>query len=154
MSELEMAGNISPNTSWDTPSPDNSFTNSQYQVGSQGTQLCMFASRSLSRSEALSNILNFGDMHPFTSTRLQSVSQNSTSSQFHIHSHCSNERSHDYLQHSYSNSVFDPSSSDDRSTHSSIDQSLLALETPVLVYNGPSNSMNAGTEVRSLRPRR
>ena len=28
MSELEMAGNISPNTSWDTPSPDNSFTNS------------------------------------------------------------------------------------------------------------------------------
>ena len=39
MSELKMTGNISPNTSWDTPSPDNSFYNeSQYQVGGQGTR--------------------------------------------------------------------------------------------------------------------
>ena len=137
MSELEMAGNISPNTSWDTPSPDNSFTNSQYQVGSQGTQLGMSGSRSLGRSEALSEILNLGDIHPFTSTRRQSVSPNSTYSQIHIHSHCSNERSHDYLQRSYSNSIFDPSSSDDRSTVSSIDPSLVALEAPVLFLMDP-----------------
>ena len=151
MSELEMAGNISPNTSWDTPSPDNSFYNeSQYQVGGHGTQLGLF--RSLGRSETLGEILDLVNRHPFSSTRRQSISPNSTSSQIHIHSHCSNERSHDYLQRSYSNSVFDPSSSDDRSTHSSIDPSLLALESPVLVYNEPSNSMSAGTEVRSLRP--
>ena len=113
MSELEMAGNISPNTSWDTPSPDNSFTNFQYQIGSQGTQLCMSAS---------SDILNFGDIHPFTSTRRQSVSPNNRLySQIHIHSNCSNERSHDYLKRSYSNSIFDPSSSDDRSTVRSIE---------------------------------
>ena len=150
-----MAGNISPNTSWDTLSPDNSFTNSQYQVGSQGTQLCMSASRSLSRFEALSEILNLGDIHPFTSTRRQSVSpNNSTYSQIHIHSNCSNERSHDYLKRSYSNSIFDPSSSDDRSTVSSIDPSLLALEAPMLLYDGHSNSMSAGPEVRNLRPRK
>ena len=62
MSE-EMAGNMSLNTSWDLPSPENSFTNSQYQIGSQG--LCLSAS---------SELLNFGDIHPFTSTRRRSVS--------------------------------------------------------------------------------
>ena len=51
MSELEMAGNTTPNTSWDsTPSPDNSFYNeSQYQVGDHGAQMGI----SLGRSEIL-----------------------------------------------------------------------------------------------------
>ena len=54
MSELEMAGNISPNTSWDTPSPDNSFYNeSQYQVGDHGTQMGMSLGRSLGGSANL-----------------------------------------------------------------------------------------------------
>ena len=153
MFELEMAGNTSPNTSWDSsPSPDNSFYNeSQYQVGDHGTQMGM----SLGRSGNFGEILDLVNrQHPFSSTRRQSISPSSTLTDFHNHSHSSNERSHDYLQRSYSHSVFDCSTSDGRSTHSSIDPSLLALEAPVLVYNGPSNSMSAGTEVRSLRPRR
>ena len=87
MSE-EMAGNMSLNTSWDAPSPENSFTNSQYQIGSQG--LCLSAS---------SELLNFGDIHPLTSTRRQSVSPtNRLYSQIHIHSNCSNERNHDFSE--------------------------------------------------------
>ena len=103
---------------------------------------------------ASSELINFGDIHPLTSTRRQSVSPtNRLYSQIHIHSNCSNERSHDYLKRSYSNSIFDPSSSDGRSTVSSIDPSLLSLEAPILLYDGHSNSMSAGPEVRNLRPR-
>ena len=143
MSE-EMAGNMSLNTSWDVPSPENSFTNSQYQIGSQG--LCLSAS---------SEQLNLGDIPPLTSTRRLSVSPtNRLYSQIHIHSNCSNERSHDYLKRSYSNSLFDPSSSDCRSTVSSIDPSLLKLEAPMLLYDEHSISMSAGPEVRNLRPRK
>ena len=48
MSE-EMAGNMSPNTSWDLPSPENSFTDSQYQIGSLS---------------ASSELINLGDIPP------------------------------------------------------------------------------------------
>ena len=139
MSE-EMAGNMSPNTSWDLPSPENSFTNSQYQIGSLS---------------ASSELLNLGDIPPLTSTRRLSVSPtNRLYSQIHIHGNCSNERSNDYLKRSYSNSLFDPSSSDCRSTVSSIDPSLLKLEAPMLPYDEHSITMSAGPEVRNLRPRK
>ena len=57
MFELEMAGNTSPNTSWDsTPSPDNSFYNeSQYQVGDHGTQMGMSLGRSGNLGENFQN---------------------------------------------------------------------------------------------------
>ena len=134
----EMEANMSPNSSWDN-SPDNSFTNSQYQVGSLS---------------ASSELINLGDI-PLTSTRRLSVSpKNHVFSMSNIHVNCSNDRSNDYLKRSYSNSIFVPSSSDDRSTVSSIDPSLVALEAPMLLYNGHSNSMSAGPEVRNLRPRK
>ena len=136
MSE-EMAGNMSPNTSWDLPSPENSFTNSQYQIGSLS---------------ASSELINLGDI-PLTSTRRLSVSPtNRVFSMSHIHGNCSNDRSNDYLKRSYSNSVFDPSSSDCRSTVSSINPSMLKLEAPMLPYDEHSITMSAGPEVRNLIP--
>ena len=134
----EMEGNMSPNTSWDLPSPENSFTNSQYQIGSLS---------------ASSELINLGDI-PLTSTRRLSVSPtNRVYSMSHIHGNCSNDRSNDYLKRSYSNSVFDPSSSDCRSTVSSFDPSMLKLEAPMLPYDEHSITMSAGPEVRNLRPR-
>ena len=134
----EMEGNMSPNTSWDLPSPENSFTDSQYQI------------RSLSAS---SELINLGDI-PLTSTRRLSVSPtNRVFSMSNIHGNCSNDRSNDYLKRSYSNSVFDPSSSDCRSTVSSFDPSMLKLEAPMLPYDEHSITMSAGPEVRNLRPR-
>ena len=133
-----MEGNMSPNTSWDLPSPENSFTNSQYQIGSLS---------------ASSELINLGDI-PLTSTRRLSVSPtNRVYSMSHIHGNCSNDRSNDYLKRSYSNSVFDPSSSDCRSTVSSFDPSMLKLEAPMLPYDEHSITMSAGPEVRNLRPR-
>ena len=135
----ELQGNMSPNSSWDLPSPDNSFTNSQYQIGSLS---------------ASSELINLGDI-PLTSTRRLSVSPtNRVFSMSNIHVNCSNDRSNDYLKRSYSNSVFDPSSSDCRSTVSSFDPSMLKLEPPMLPsYDEHSITMSAGPEVRNLRPR-
>ena len=105
-------------------------------------------SRSLGRSETLGEILDLVNRHPFSSTRRQSISPNSTMSDYHNHSHSSIERSHDYLQRSYSHHAFDSSSSDGRSSHSSMcDPSLLAFETPMQGYNEPSNSTSAGMDV-------
>ena len=134
----EMEGNMSPNSSWDI-SPDNSFSNSQYQVGSLS---------------ASSELINLGDM-PLTSTRRLSQSpKNHDFSMSNIHVNCSNDRSNDYLIRSYSNPGFDPSSSDCRSTVSSFDPSMLKLEPPMLPSNDEhSITMSAGPEVRNLRPR-
>ena len=134
----EMEANISPNSSWDK-SPDNSFTNSQYQVGSLS---------------ASSELINLGDI-PLTSTRRLSLSpKNHDFSMSNIHVNCSHDRSNDYLVRSYSNSVFDPSSSDCISKVSSIDPSLLKLEPPMMpYYDEHSITMSAGPEVRNLRPR-
>ena len=133
----EMEGNMSPNSSWDI-SPDNSFSNSQYQVGSLS---------------ASSELINLGDM-PLTSTRRLSQSpKNHDFSMSNIHVNCSNDRSNDYLIRSYSNPGFDPSSSDCRSTVSSFDPSMLKLEPPMLPSNDEhSITMSAGPMVRNLRP--
>ena len=128
----ELQGNMSPNSSWDI-SPDNSFSNSQYQVGGLS---------------ASSELINLGDM-PLTSTRKLSQSPISN-----IHVNCSNDRSNDYLTRSYSNHGFDPSSSDCKSTLSSFDPSMLKLEAPMLPYDEHSITMSAGPEVRNLRPRK
>ena len=134
----EMEANMSPNSSWDN-SPDNSFTNSQYQVGSLS---------------ASSELINLGDI-PLTSTRRLSLSpKNHDFSMSNIHVNCSNDRSNDYMKRSYLNPVFDPSSSDCRSTVSSFDPSMLKLEPPMLPSNDEhSITMSAGPEVRNLRPR-
>ena len=134
----EMEGNMSKNSSWDLPSPDNSFTNSQYQIGSLS---------------ASSELINLGDM-PLTSTRRLSQSpKNHDFSMSNIHVNCSNDRSNDYLIRSYSNPGFDPSSSDCRSTVSSFDPSMLKLEPPMLPSNDEhSITMSAGPMVRNLRP--
>ena len=135
----ELQGNMSPNSSWDLPSPDNSFTNSQYQIGSLS---------------ASSELINLGDI-PLTSTRRLSLSpKNHDFSMSNIHVNCSNDRSNDYLIRSYSNPGFDPSSSDCRSTLSSFDPSMLKLEPPMLPSNDEhSITMSAGPMVRNLRPR-
>ena len=134
----EMEANISPNSSWDK-SPDNSFTNSQYEVGSLS---------------ASSEVINLVDI-PFTSTRRLSLSpKNHDFSMSNIHVNCSHDRSNDYLVRSYSNSVFDPSSSDCISKVSSIDPSLLKLEPPMMPYYDENlTTMSAGPTVRNLRPR-
>ena len=134
----EMEANISPNSSWDK-SPDNSFTNSQYQVGSLS---------------ASSEVINLVDI-PFTSTRRLSLSpKNHDFSISNMHVNCSLDRSNDYLVRSYSNSVFDPSSSDCISKVSSIDPSLLKLEPPMMPYYDENLiTMSAGPTVRNLRPR-
>ena len=134
----EMEANMSPNSSWDN-SPDNSFTNSQYQVGSLS---------------ASSELINLGDI-PLTSTRRLSLSpKNHDFSISNMHVNCSLDRSNDYLVRSYSNSVFDPSSSDCISKVSSIDPSLLKLEPPMMPYYDENLiTMSAGPTVRNLRPR-
>ena len=134
----EMEANMSPNSSWDN-SPDNSFTNSQYQVGSLS---------------ASSELINLGDI-PLTSTRRLSLSpKNHDFSMSNIHVNCSNDRSNDYLIRSYSNPGFDPSSSDCKSTLSSFDPSMLKLEPQMLPSNDEhSITMSAGPMVRNLRPR-
>ena len=115
----ENEANISPNSSWDQ-SPDNSFSNSQYQVGS------------LSSSSEVINLVD----QPFTSTRRLSLAPLHDFSMSNIHVNCFNDRSNDYLQRSYSNSGFEPSSSSECiSKVSSIDPSLLKLETPMMPYN-------------------
>ena len=151
----DSASSSGQNNFFETQSPDNSFSNSQYVVGGVG------GAHDISVS---SGVVCLSDDHPFTSTRrLSQTNQLSTDLQInsnersisfiHNHTTCST----DYMiRHSFTNDKFEHSSTISYSDTN--DTSLLKIEEvpqhllPRPIQDENSNSLCAVPEVSGLSP--